>query len=321
MLCRPSAICCALGLLATQGCNAFDRELPVPDAPVDAQAEVDAPDVTDAAMTGTDAAASLGCDLAKPFGEPLLVAGLASSNQDASLRLSPDEKTAYFFSARSGNQLLYTASRRSVADPFENVTVLANVNTANQYSPAISADGLTLFFASSRTGGVGDNDIYQAVRSATTADFATPRPAANVNTTASEVQPYVSRDSTTLYFVRTVATRSTVFRAVGSVTGGFLNPGPVTEIAGSTNDTDPVQSADGLTLYWSSDRVGGTGDLDIWQAQRSSTSAAFGEPTPVGAVNTLGFDAPSDISDNGCRLYLTSTRGGRTGIYVATRPQ
>jgi Tol biopolymer transport system component len=106
------------------------------------------------------------------------------------------------------------------------------------------------------------------------------------------------------------------------VSGGFINPGTVPEIAGPTNDADPVQSADGLTLYWSSDRPGGiAGDLDVWQAQRATTSDAFGNFMPVVSVNTAGLDAPSDVSEDGCRLYLTSTRDGRTGIYVATRPR
>jgi hypothetical protein len=258
------------------------------------------------------------CDPAKPFGAAVLVAGLASATEDASLRLSPDEKTGYFFSARSGSQLLYTAMRPRVTAPFSGVTVLANVNTGNQYNPAISADGLTLFFASFRPG--GDNDIYEATRAAQTDDFTNIRLAPNVNTSASEVQPYLTRDSTTLYFVRTASAAQVVFRATGSVTAGFANPSVVAELHGPTNDTDPVVSADGLTVFWGSDRAGGMGDVDVWQAQRATPSGVFGQPAPVTPVNTSGFDSPSDISADGCRLYLTSTRGGRTGIYVATRP-
>ena len=259
------------------------------------------------------------CDPAKPFGAPVLVDGLASSAEDASLRLSPDENTAYFFSARSGVKLLYTATRPRVTAPFSNTAVLANVNTANQYNPAISADGLTLFFASFR-GEIGDNDIYQATRAQPTGDFTAVRLAPNVNTTASEVQPYLTRDSTTLYFVRTVSAAQVIFRAIGSVTLGFANPSMVPELHGPTNDTDPVVSADGLTVYWGSDRPDGLGDVDVWQAQRTTPTGEFAQPAPVTPVNTGGFESPSDISADGCRLYLTSTRDGKTGIYVATRP-
>jgi len=261
------------------------------------------------------------CDPAKPFGTPVLVEGVASSTEDASMRLSADEKTAYFFSARSGTKLLYTASRTSVTAAFHDVAVLANVNTDNQYNPVISADGLTLFFASYRASGVGDNDIYQATRSSLTADFANTRLAPNVNTAASEVMPFVTRDSTTMYFVRTtLTTGDTVFRAVGSVSRGFTNPTPVPELDGPTNDADPVLSADGLTVFWATDRPGGLGDLDVWQGHRSSPTAAFGELAPVASVNSAAFDAPSDVSADGCRLYMTSIRDGRPAIFVATRP-
>jgi hypothetical protein len=304
-----------VGLALTSACTAFDRELPELVAPADARGEQDG--------DGDDAPgdAPLGCDLARPYGSPVLVEGVASAAEDASMRLSPDELSAYFFSARSGNLLLYTASRVSVISRFENVTVLANVNAGNQYNPTIAADGLTLFFASFRAGGAGDNDIFQATRGSTTADFTNPRLAANVNTAASEVQPYVTHDGTTMYFTRRVAFRSTVFRAIGSVSGGFTSPSAVTEIAGPTNDVDPVQSADGLTLFWGSDRPGGQGDLDVWQAQRTSVAMPFGALAPVASVNTAGLDAPSDVSEDGCRLYISSRRNGRTGIYVATRPR
>lgn len=203
---------------------------------------------------------------------------------------------------------------------FSNVSVLANVNMGDQYNPTISADGLTLFFASYRSNGIGDNDIYQATRASIANDFNNIRVSPDVNTAASEVQPYLTRDSTTLYFVRATAAAQAVFRAMGSATVGFANPSIVSELHGPTNDTDPVLSADGLTMFWGSDRPGGMGDVDVWQAQRTTPSGVFGELVPITSVNTAGFDSPSDISADGCRLYITSTRGGRTGVYVATRP-
>jgi len=272
--------------------------------------------VGDEPGSGNDA--PTGCDLAKPFGAPVAVDGLMPSIEDASLRLSPDETTGYFFSARTGKKLLYTAHRPNATAAFSNVQVLANVNAGDQYNPAISPDGFTLFFATYQ--GTNNNDIFQASRSESTSDFTSPHAALNVNTTASEVQPYITRDSSTMYFVRTVETTQTVLRAVGSVTAGFTNPTVVTEIVGPTNDSDPVLSADGLTLYWGSDRPGGLGDVDIWQAQRAPGATEFGMLAPLDSVNTSGFDAPSDVSGDGCRLYITSKRDGRTGIYVATRP-
>lgn len=272
---------------------------------------------------GSDAGAPVACDPTKPFGAPMpaLVAPIASTAEDASMRLTADEKTAYFFSARSGMQLLYTVSRVSATAPFANLAVLENVNTGNQYNPAISPDGFTLFFASYRASGLGDNDIYQATRTSLTASFGDTRLALNVNSSASEVQPYVTRDGTTMYFVRTgMGGGDTVFRAVGSVTRGFTNPAAVPELDGPTNDSDPVLSADGLTVFWATDRPPGLGDLDVWQAHRATLADPFTDLAPVASVNSAAFDSPSDVSVDGCRLYMTSKRDGSSAIYVATRP-
>src|SRR5262249_50257730 len=191
-----------------------------------------------------------------------------------------------------GKLLLYTASRTRVTAPFSGVSVLANVNSGDQYNPAISADGLTLFFASVRPGGAGDNDIYQATRAAQTDDFTNIRLAPNVNTGASEVQPYLTRDGTTLYFVLTVSAAQVIFRAMGSISAGFANPSPVAELHGPTNDTDPVVSADGLTMFWGSDRPGGMGDVDVWQAQRTTANGQFGPPAPPPPPHTPPLPPP-----------------------------
>ena len=272
---------------------------------------------------GSDGGEPVACDPSKPFGAPVpaLVPPVASTSEDASLRVTADEKTAYFFSARSGKKLLYTASRVSATAPFANLAVLENVNTGDQYNPAISPDGLTLFFASYRANGLGDNDIFQATRTSLTGSFGDTRLAPNVNSSASEVQPYVTRDGTTMYFVRTgMGSGDTVFRAVGSVTRGFTNPAAVPELDGPTNDSDPVVSADQLTVFWATDRTPSLGDLDIWQAHRASLADPFTGLGPVAGINSAAFDSPSDVSVDGCRLYLTSMRDGHPAIYVATRP-
>ena len=272
-------------------------------------------DLSGSCVDGTDRTI---CDLAKPFGTPVPVAGVTGSGvQDGDLRLSPDEKTAYFFSDRTGALLLFTAQRTGPTAKFDTPSALANVNAGNQYNPAISADGRTLFFASFRS---TSNDIYQATRASAGDAFTNVRLVPGVNSAESEVQPYVARDGATMYFVRELAIGKTVFSAAGSLGAGYANPQPVLELDGPTNDDDPVISADGMTLYWGSDRPGGAGDVDVWRATRTSTSAAFGDLAPVASVNSSAQDSPSDISSDGCRLYLTSNRDGRVGIYVATRP-
>ncbi len=258
------------------------------------------------------------CDLAQPFGTPDLVAGIQSTTEDGTLRLSLDEKTGYFFSARgapSDKKLLYTASRPAVLGRFDVPVPLTSLNIATQYHPSITNEGRDLFFASYRK---DSNDIYQATRASASVSFTdVALPVTAINSTASEVQPYVTHDGKTIYFVRD---EIKVFRATTPHGTGFTAPAGVSEINPSNADANPGPSADGLTLYWSSLRPGGAGDLDIWEAHRATTDLPFSDFALVRNVNSPAMDAPSDISPDGCRLYLTSARSKRIAIYVASRP-
>lgn len=258
------------------------------------------------------------CDTNQPFGPPVLVAGLESAYEDASLRLSRDELTGYFFSARAGGglKLLFTASRTAVTVPFDPPRPLDGVSKSTaQYHPTVTDDGLYLFFASYTSD--ADNEIFQATRMSATDSFSSPqRVSSNINSAAPEVQPYVTRDSTAIYFVRN---ENTVLRALGNAKTGFMPASEVTELNGVSSDADPVPSADGLTIYWASDRTQ-TGNFDVWEAHRPDQTAQFSRFAPVDSVNSADFEAPTDVSADGCRLYLTITHNQKPSIYVASRP-
>ena len=64
---------------------------------------------------------ALRCDLAKPFGQPTALSELNTTNADAYVRLSPDERTAYVASIRpggAGDYDIYVATRPDVTMPF-----------------------------------------------------------------------------------------------------------------------------------------------------------------------------------------------------------
>jgi hypothetical protein len=243
---------------------------------------------------------------------------LSSTGDNANLKTAPDELTGYFFSSRTGTNILYTATRASIQAPFGNVTEIPNVNVfASQINPEISPDQLILWFAATRPG--QGLDILYSERSSLTAAFSAPQPMPYINSTADELQPYFQLDGTTLYFMRHV-TVDQLFLATGNDVVGFMFPTAM-GVNDSNNNHDPVVSHDGLTLYWSSDRPGGIGDHDVWMATRASTSTTFGSVQHVPNVNTALFDAPSFVSQDDCRLYLTHREAaGNLTIYVAERP-
>ena len=90
------------------------------------------------------------------------------------------------------------------------VNLGATINTTfGDEHPAISKDGLSLYFQSGRPGGYGGIDIYVAHRDATGLPWDPPRNLGPVINTASlEVTPALSRDGHYLFFASPRATGS-----------------------------------------------------------------------------------------------------------------
>lgn len=76
---------------------------------------------------------------------------------------------------------------------------LAGINSLDYLSADgfLSADGLSLYFASKRT---GDSELYVARRASLDDDFGEPAPLVGVNTPSEERMPWLSADERTLYF-------------------------------------------------------------------------------------------------------------------------
>jgi WD40-like Beta Propeller Repeat len=74
-------------------------------------------------------------------------------------------------------------------------------------------------------------------------------------------------------------------------------------------DTSPYLSADGLTLYFASDRMGGMGGLDLWQATRAAADPGkpFGNVKNLGDINKMGDDL-DPITPDGKTISFASDR-------------
>lgn len=280
------------------------------------------------AAAAADAKPASPCDLSKPFGAPVELTALDSTDNDAFVTFSADELTAYVSSNRAGGVGgfdLYYATRASVSDAFGAPVLLPNVNDVTQdYGASLSDDGLTLYFDSHR--GTGNDDIYVATRTSTSAEFGTPGVLAGVNDATHQDQvTSISADQLTMYIGSDRAGDWDVYRATrASTSSPFGTPTAVGELdmAGVT-DWGIFLTADGLTAYMESTRAGATAG-DIFVATRASTSDGFGAPVDVTELNTSTEDYPTWVSPDGCRLAFSSGRTGGTGsydLYLATRPQ
>lgn len=204
------------------------------------------------------------------------------------------------------------------------------INTSSfDGGPSLSADGLTLYLASARPGGVGDDDLWVSVRRTRSDPWQPPvNLGSTVNSTAGDASPSISSNGLELYFDSGrpggqgsgdiwVTTRASTADAWSTP----RNLGPIVNSASA--DSVPKLSADGLSLFFASSRPGGLGMRDVWLSTRPSRAEPWHVPVNLGpAVNTPGNEWCPGISPDGLTLMVNSTRPGGLGgedLWMTTR--
>jgi len=251
-----------------------------------------------------------------------------TSDDEAEPALSGDGLILIFHSGlRPGGQGgadLWMCTRASRDEPFSQpVNLDPTVNSsAHEIQPALSADGLTLLFASDRPGGQGEYDFWMCKRASRDEPFGEAvNLGPTVNSSHKDWTPDLSADGLTLLFASDrpggQGGHDLWMCQRASPNGPFgqpVNLGPT--VNSSANDGDPAISADGLKLYFTSDRPGGQGDSDLWKCTRASLGESFGQPVNLGAaVNSSANDGGPALSADGLTLVFFSTRPGGFGTY------
>ncbi len=249
-----------------------------------------------------------------------------SSRADGSPSFSADGLEMYFDSERSGDYDLWVTKRASTDDEWGTPERLGPpVNSsALDGTPCISANGLTLYFNSERSGGFGHYDLWVTTRQTKNDPWGEPvNLGPTVNSTTYDFSPEISLDGQLLYFesIRPgghgsydiwVTTRKTSERNPEGHWDTPINLGP--PINGAFRDQGPFISSDGLLLLLSTDRPGGYGSWDLWMTRRTTTSDAWAEPVNLGPkINTSYLDGWPCLFPDGSTLYISSQRSGGYG--------
>jgi len=199
-------------------------------------------------------------------------------------------------------------------------------NSYNDFNPSISADGLSLYFISNRTGGIGGTgmyagcDIWVTTRETTDDPWGIPvNLGPTINTPGGEFGVSISSDGLSLYFDMWqpgssnsedlyVATRATI-------DDDWSNPVSLGPTVNSSADDCYVNiSADELALYFVANRSGGYGGYDLWVTKRETIYAPWGAPVNLGPnVNTSSGEGHPGISADGRIFFFVST--SRSGGY------
>ena len=242
------------------------------------------------------------------WGPPVNLGAMANSPYlEALPSISADGLSLYFNSNRPGgfgSYDLWMTTRATLSDvwgPPVNLGPTVN-SSSSDLNPNLSSDGLSLYFASWRPGGYGSIDLWVTTRATLSAPW---RPPVNlgptVNGSSWDYQPSISTDGLSLFFASEqragglgpvdiwVTTRATVSDPWGLPVN--LGP-PVNGAAAFTPNISP----DGRTLYFTSDRAGGYGGFDIWQAPILAAPACGDSEHPYPAVD-LNKDCRVDLAD------------------------
>jgi len=209
-----------------------------------------------------------------------------------------------------GSSDLWMMKRNAIgADWSQPINLGSVVNSwAGEAYPTISLDGLELYFDSgtsgypARTGGYGRADLWVTKRATRNAPWGTPvNLGSTVNSASADGYPVLLNDGRLLFFFSDrpggygscdlwVITRATT----DSPWKEPVNLGPLVNSAGM--EIAAYMSADGSTLIFNSDRPGGYGLHDIWQAPNLAAPTCGDAEHPYPALD-LNKDCRVDFAD------------------------
>jgi len=227
----------------------------------------------------------------------------------------------------TGDGDLWQSERQTLDAEFSTPRLLPELNTSDtEKTPYLTADGLVVYFLSTRAGGFGSSDIWSAEREGLAAPFGTPQNVMEVNSAQAEVFPVLTADGLHLYVssARGGSTGKDIYRFDRPTrTSVFTQSAVVAELNSEENDELSDISADGLEVFLHSVRPGGPGGWDIYRATRTSVDKPFSSPALVPELNTVRDDVHVRLSPDGTRAYYVrdSVTGGGSNseIWVTSR--
>jgi hypothetical protein len=141
------------------------------------------------------------------FGAPAQVTSLNTLGNLRQPYVREDGAVLYFTAdaAEAGNFDVYRSSKSGGTSLQTAVPVGELTTTSEEAFPVVTADDLTIYWASTRTdgGARGGLDIWMATRSSTSAQFGSFTDVSELETTADEYPSAVTPDGCTLYFSST----------------------------------------------------------------------------------------------------------------------
>lgn len=259
-----------------------------------------------AGATGTTPAPAPAKD-SKDAGKPVFS---KPNMHQASATFSPDGKMMVFAQSNDGSKKGYLSVDLFVSyfrgGTWTEPELIRGVNNskADDFAPVLSPDGQTLYFASSRPGGQGGNDLYKASLGANNRFSAPENLGDQINTPGNENFPAVAPDGT-LYFSSDGHPgfgKLDLFRV--EKTGKVSNLG--TPINSPGDDFAPYLTGKDMGIF-ASNRAGGKGSDDLYMFRKKplklvtfyAEGKVLGKDTKTGATEPLANETVTITNANG----------------------
>ena len=194
---------------------------------------------------------------------------------------------------------------------FNPVNLGINVNSnADEYLPALSADGSTLIFTrSENVKGVRNEDFYISYNDSDEWQFANNL-GEPINTLKNEGAQCITADGKTLYF--TACSRYDSYGRCDIYQSDFVNEkwtNPVNlgpNINTESWESQPAISSDGRQLFFVSNRPGGRGGKDIWVSYKNANGVWMEAKNIGDKINTSKDDISPFLHWDNQTLYFAS---------------
>ncbi|GAA4390102.1 OmpA family protein [Hymenobacter koreensis] len=247
-----------------------------------------------------------------------------ANTHEASATYSPDGKTMIFARSNDGSKKgflsvdLYVSYFRGGTWTEPELVKGVNNSKADDFSPVFSPDGQTLYFASSRPGGQGGNDLYKATMGANNRFSAPENLGDQINTPGNENFPAVAPDGT-MYFSsdgHPGLGKLDLFRVEKN--GKVTNMGAPINSTG--DDFAPYFTGQDVGVF-SSNRAGGKGSDDLYMFRKKPlklvTFYAEGKvqemDTKTGAVAPLAGETVTIMNSAGQKVQ--EVQAGADGTF------
>jgi hypothetical protein len=250
-----------------------------------------------------------------PWGAPVAVPGASSSTleEDDVTLSSTGNEMIFAVEQANGEKDLYAMARASASAAWDAPVSLPFNTQAAEETPRFSADDLTLYFGSTRSGGMGSGDIWMVTRAAAGGSWGQPRLVPGVNTAGYEkwFMPCGANGTYMMIQNRNTGTNTDV---VEGTMGGPATYVPA--LSSSAAETGPFLTGDCLTLYFASQR-GSTND--IYHSHRTSLQAPWPVPTVVEDFGISDNESDPWEAADGTVFAFASDKAGTNDIYFCTR--